>query len=128
MAAFAEESKLSGILLQDAYEAIRAWYLENLPMIEWRPSSYYTSSTAFIRALPPANEMSDLEIRAVCVEVLNGLLEWAYSENDGQFRMSEYACAALKPYGTSFSMTADEREELKTSALYPFFSFNRPAS
>lgn len=128
MAAFAEEGKLTGILLSDAYEAIRAWYLENLAMIAWRPSSYYTSSTAFIRALPEARELSDLEMRAVCVEVLNGLLEWAYSEDDGQWRMAEYACAALKPFGTNFSLTADEREELKTSALYPFFSFNRPAS
>lgn len=128
MGALAGESRLAGILLQDAYKAIRAWYLENLPMIEWRPSSYYTSSTAFIRALPEPGELSDLEMRAVCVEVLNGLLEWAYSENDGHFRMAEYACAALKPYGTTYSLTLDEREQLKTSALWPFFSFNRSAS
>ena len=126
-AAFAQESKLTGILLREAYAPIRAWYLLNLPMIEWRTSSYYTSSAALIRALPEPGDLSDLEMRAIFVEVLSGLLEWAYSESDRQFRMSEYACAALKPYGNSFTLTADEREELKASALWQHLSFSRPA-
>jgi len=124
MATFAQESGLTGIRLRDAYAAIRAWYVANLWMIEWRPGIYYTSASTFIQALP--EELSDLEIRLVCAEVLGGLLEWAYCESDGQFRMAEYACAALRPYGVTFTLTPDEREELRASVLWPLFTFNRP--
>ena len=121
----AQDRRLTGISLSAAYTAIRGWYRENLPLIEWRTGHYYTSSAALIRALPETAVLSELEMRAIFSEVLDGLLEWGYSESDGRFRMVEYANGALKTAGMASSLTRDDREGLRTSPLWPFLSFNR---
>jgi hypothetical protein len=108
-----------------AYKAIRAWYVDHLPLIEWRTGHYYISSAALIRALPDERALSELEMRAVFAEVLAGLLEWGYSESDGRFRMVDYATAALRTAGMLASLAPDERDALRTSVLWPFLSFNR---
>lgn len=118
----AQDSKLTGISIAEAYTAIKHWYLENLPLIDWRSGRYYMRASALIRALPDADDLTDLEARAVFAEVLSGLLEWGYSESDGRFRMGEYAYAALKTAGKASSLTAAERAQLQSTALGPFLS------
>ncbi len=63
--------------LSDAYSSIRRWCQGNLKKVDRRNDDYGKRAAALVRALPPAEHLYDLEIRAVFLEVKSGLLEWA---------------------------------------------------
>jgi hypothetical protein len=113
------------VSLREAYEKIRSWYRRRIPQASLREilsyyPSYFLQSISLIETLPPASSLSDLEIRVVLEEVLRGALEWGYHGYDGEYEMAQYVYAALAQVGRDFR--DDEKEQLKNSKLYPFFS------
>jgi hypothetical protein len=113
-----------GISLSDAYTAIRDWYQKHSDVNRHseRPCdpSYCRGSTALIKALPPAENLPDLEKRAVLREIYFGLrghsyLQWGFHKSDGQFKMGAYAEGKLSP-----SFTDEEIAQLKKSVLWPY--------
>jgi len=126
MALSKTDKRPAGISLSDAYAAIRDWY-RNHPdpaqCSERRYSPDYAQSSArLITALPPAEGLADVEKIAVLCEVIRGHLEWAYHQSDGRYKMAAYAQAALETLGRSCSLSLEETEQLKNSALWPFLS------
>lgn len=115
------DKKPKDISLADAYECIRRWYSQNIPLLRQRMSDreYGQKSEALVNALPPAENLSELEIRAVLGEVIYGNLEWAYHESDGRFKMAAYAHGALETAGLDWSISEEEKQQLKNSALWP---------
>jgi hypothetical protein len=111
----------TGISLENAYSKIRAWYVSNSSE---HSNPHAQTALPLINALPPANEPTDLEIRAVLAEVVMGKLEWAYHESDGQYKMGAYAHAALDLAGHDFRFTGVEKEALRqsNSPLLPHLS------
>jgi hypothetical protein len=121
------DSKPKHMSLPQAYENIRRWYTQNLPLLRERPAGgdYVQRSRALIRALPPASALNDLEIRAVLGEVIYGNLEWAYHQTDGQHKMAAYAHGALEAAGLQWSLADTEKQQLKGSTLWPYLSISR---
>jgi hypothetical protein len=64
-----DDLKPAGISLSDAYEKTRSWYRTNAPMSKNHNAE---ASLPLIQALPPANQLSALEIRTVLSEVIVG--------------------------------------------------------
>jgi len=123
----AMDKKPQNMTLAEAYKNIRQWYSQNLSLLQQRlgDPEYAKKSEALIRALPPASELNDLEIRAVLGQVISGNLEWAYHETDGQYKMAAYAHGALEAAGLNKSLSETERQQLKGSALWPYLMINR---
>jgi len=123
----ATDRKPQGVTLAQAYENIRQWYAKNIALLQ-KPSGtgeYEKKSEALIEALPPAAQLTDLEIRAVLGEVIYGNLEWAYHKSDGHFKMAAYAHGALESAGLKWSLSDAERQQLKSSRLWPHLSIGR---
>jgi hypothetical protein len=118
----AVDAKPIGISLEDGYSRIREWYQSNIQTAIARGDDYGTRSANLIRALPAADATSDLEKRAIFQEVISGLLEWAYHESDGAFKMYAYAKAAVEAAGVDWYVSKEEREQLRTSRLWPFLT------
>lgn len=108
------------IALSDAYAAIRSWYRTHIAEAEQRGDEYGRRSAELIRRLPEVSRNSDLEQRAIMHEVIAGLLEWAYHQSDGQFKMAAYAHAALDKHGGFNAFTPEERKQIEKSGLGPF--------
>lgn len=121
------DKKPKQISLAQAYEHIRRWYSQNLPLLRQRMGEREDGkkSEALIKGLPPASKLTDLEIRAVLGEVIYGNLEWAYHETDGQYKMAAYAHGALEAAGQNWSLSEGERHQLKGSTLWPHLMINK---
>ena len=116
------------VSLADAYDRIRRWYQANVDKVSSHDADYRHRSIALIRALPPSDSISPLEIRAVFEEVLTGLLEWGYRLSDLEFTMAEYAKAALEAAGLPIYLSEDDEGELRKSALWPLLTRAHRAS
>jgi hypothetical protein len=114
-----------GITMSDGYTKIREWYKKNVDTISSREGDYAQRSARLIRALPSADAVSELEIRAIFQEVISGLLEWAYHEYDGHFKMASYASGAIESAGLPRWLSKAEQEELRESRLWPYLSFSQ---
>ena len=79
---------------------------------------YRQASVPFVRALPEV--LSDLELIAVFREVIAGRLEWAHRASEDGPKTPERARAALRTIGRSYSLTAQEIDQLRTSVLWKF--------
>ena len=119
------DKKPANISLKEAYSKIRKWYQANIDMARRRKDDYGNRSAALIEALPQANMLTDLEIRAILGEVIYGNLEWAYHKDDGDYKMAAYAHGALEAAGLSWSISDEERNQLKSSALWPHLMMSR---
>jgi len=119
------DKKPVNIALKEAYSKIRKWYQANIDMARSGNDDYGNRSAALIEALPQANMLSDLEIRAILGEVIYGNLEWAYHKDDGDYKMAAYAHGALEAAGLSWSISEEERNQLKNSALWPHLMISR---
>ena len=121
------DKKPKDVSLAQAYEQIRQWYSKNLPLLRERMGErdYGKRSEALIKVLPPATELTDLEIRAVLGEVICGNLEWGYHETDGQYKMGAYAHGALEAAGVKWSFSDAEKQKLRGSALWPHLMISR---
>ena len=76
-----------------------------------------------MNALPSYSSATNLEVRAILVEIRLGLLEWAYHETDGKYKMMGYAYAVLRELGeTDFNLSEDERRELRSSRIWPYLT------
>ncbi|HJP93787.1 MAG TPA: hypothetical protein VJ875_17640 [Pyrinomonadaceae bacterium] len=111
-------SEFDGISIQDAYSEIRKWYQANIDRPIDIGDTYRQTSVPFVRALPEV--LSDLEIIAVFREVIAGRLEWAHNALGDGPKMPERARAALRTIGRSYSLTAEETDQLRTSLLWQF--------
>lgn len=83
-----------GISKADAYEKIRSWYQANISLIDDHEENYYEESREYIRNLKPLESVSEEEMDEVFNEVRTGLLEWAYHQSDGEYKMAAYAISA----------------------------------
>ena len=121
------DPKPTSISLEDAYRSVRDWYTANIPLLRERMGDRPDAqkSEGLIRALPTADTLSVLEIRAVLGEVIYGNLEWAYHESDGQFKMAAYSHAALEQAGYDWSLSESERDQLRSSSLWPYLIISR---
>jgi len=121
------DPKPHNLTLSQAYEHIRTWYSQNIPLLRQQMGGqdYAKKSEALILALPSADQLSQLEIRAVLGEVIYGNLEWAYHHADSQYKMAAYAHCAFEAAGLSWSLTEDERKQLVGSRLWPHLMINR---
>jgi len=130
-----KDPKPTQITIREAYTKIRQWYRVNVPKFLDRPAKeietgefkivrdFSTSAKAcfdLVDNLPDQSELSDIEIRAVLVEVISGKLEWAYHQSDGDYKMAAYAHAALEQAGLPTFLSEAEKRELRGSRIYPF--------
>ena len=120
-----DDKKPVDISLKKAYEKIRKWYQANVIGARNRNDEYGDHSAALIETLPPGDQLSDLEIRAVLGEVIYGNLEWAYHKDDGEYKMAAYAHGALEAAGLSWSLSEEERSQLKSSPLWQHLLISR---
>jgi hypothetical protein len=121
------DPKPTEITLEDAYERIREWYTANVPLLKERMKGrpYPKESEELMCALPASGSLTGLEIRAVLGEVIYGYLEWAYHESDGRFKMAAYAHAALEQAGLEIGLSTREKEQIRSSALWPYLIISR---
>lgn len=111
------------ISMREAYSAVRSWYIQNCTDLANRDDSYASQSESLIKALPSESSATDLEIQAVFGQVIGGLLEWGYHEDDGSYKMAAYAFAALKASGyETWLLNQADKEDLKGSPLWPYLS------
>jgi len=130
-----KDPKPTQITIREAYTKIRQWYRVNMPKFLDRPAKeietgefkivrdFSASAKAcfdLVDNLPDQSELSDIEIRAVLVEVISGKLEWAYHQSDGDYKMAAYAHAALEQAGLPTFLSEAEKRELRGSRIYPF--------
>ena len=74
-----------------------------------------------INHLPNINSISDIEIRVILAEIICGNLEWAYHENDGEFKMAAYAHQSLERYGGF--QGAFLKEDIETLKILPIWNY-----
>ncbi len=117
-----DDKKPQNISLKEAYGKIRYWYQDNIDFLLQRDDEYSQKSLMLVKALPSANAVTNQEIRAVLVEVISGLLEWAYHQSDDNYKMAAYAHAALESSGMKLQSSKNEIEQLKKSRLWPYLS------
>lgn len=117
-----ENQILSNISMAEAYSKIRDWYQSNVQRVKDRDDDYGRRSAALIQALPPVSATTDLEKRAIFEQVISNLLEWGYTDSDGNYKMFEYARGAVQAAGLDWRLSDDDLQELKTSPLWPFLS------
>ena len=83
----------------DAYAAILNWYQSNVPemkRIYQRKDKYSKLSKRLISDLPEPSEATDRDMKFVARQVLNGLLEWGYhQQDDAGVPMHRYARTIL---------------------------------
>jgi len=84
-----------GITYTEAYEKIKKWYQDNLHRLD-DSTEYRRQSILFIQSLPDVSDVDKAGIKTIFNEVINGKLEWAYHESDGEFKMAAYAIQALE--------------------------------
>lgn len=113
------------IPLREAYASIWKWYRDNVVEVTWQRDDYATASAALISHLPDPEHATDLEIRAVFMEVMSGLLEWGINLSDGNLTMANYVKRSLEPLGLHWELPDSELGPLKKSPLWPHLSRER---
>lgn len=118
-----DDKKPFGITMEEAYTKIREWYQRNIDLATARGDDYGKRSAELIKHLPKVEDLTILEIKAIFGEVVYGLFEWAYHKDDGHFKMASYVLGALESANLSWSLSDEEKKELKSSKLWVYFSF-----
>ncbi len=101
--------------LQKVYSVIQNWLQANIELVKRYESEYMP----LVEALRPADEMRDIEMRAILGEVMWGNLEWAKDASDGQYTLRAYVWAAEKSSSDLLHLSEDEKSELRQSHLWP---------
>jgi hypothetical protein len=104
------------ISLDLAYKHVRDWYLANLELAPKLAQTPFVADRARTLITSLSESLSQLEMRAVLHEVIEGLLDWGAAQSDGQFLMSDYARAGLESSGGE-RFTMDERSRLQGTSL-----------
>jgi len=117
------DPKPAKITIREAYERIRGWYQTNISHVS-DIDSRAKACLELVERLPEEGNLSDIEIRAVLLEVIAGKLEWAYHLSDGSYKMAAYATAALEQDGIPIFLSEEEQQKLKNSLLYKYLSLH----
>ena len=88
-----EDPRPTGLSEQERYRKIWTWYRANASKLAGRTDDYAKRSSDYIRQLPAPDSASAAQIAETFKHVQTGLLEWAYHESDGQYKMAAYAGA-----------------------------------
>ncbi|HUR32527.1 MAG TPA: hypothetical protein VM032_01950 [Vicinamibacterales bacterium] len=97
-----------GITSREAYRAIHRWYAANLSQLD-RNDPYSQRSARYIQLMPKAASASADEMSDAFNQVLTGLLEWAYHQSDGSYKMAAYALAGQAAIGGVMPQESDPR-------------------
>ena len=119
MGLFPSDPLPQDISVTEAYTEIRNWCRRHASKPPHLCADYWAKSVRLIQSLPPADQLSELEQLAVLKEVFWGLLEWAYHESNGRFKMAAYAQAAYDTIGKNRfgRLTETELAELNRGSL-----------
>ena len=105
-----------GIEKKEGYIAVRDYYQSN------KDNFTDERSRTLINSLPKPDDITDLEIRAIMIEVACGYLENGYHKDDGKYKMGAYAKAILEEMGGINELTQEEKEKIKNSPIGCFLS------
>jgi hypothetical protein len=83
----------TGLSERERYQRIFTWYKANATKLAGRNDDYAKRSSDYIRQLADPASASPAQIADTFKHVQTGLLEWAYHESDGQYKMAAYAGA-----------------------------------
>jgi protein-tyrosine-phosphatase len=93
MALDSGDPRPTGLTDQEKYRRIFAWYRANRGRLSQRTDDYARRSADYIDKLPDPASVSPEQIADAFKQVRTGVLEWAYHESDGQYKMAAYAGA-----------------------------------
>jgi imidazolonepropionase-like amidohydrolase len=114
--------------LLKAYKAICRWYRANryyFELLYQNGNKAFTSELLELtHRLPRTKDITEIEMRAILIEVLRGNLEACYHASDGSYAMQAYARAGLTAFG-NMDLTQAEVELLKESPLWSSLCYNR---
>lgn len=82
-----------GMPERERYRRIWTWYKANASRVASRTDDYGKRSYDYIRGLPDPDSASAAQIADAFKQVQTNLLEWAYHETDGEYKMAAYAGA-----------------------------------
>jgi len=78
---------------RERYGRIWTWYRANASRLTGRTDDYAKRSADYIQQMPAPDSASAEQIAEVFRHVRTNLLEWAYHESDGHYKMAAYAGA-----------------------------------
>jgi len=115
----------AGLGLRDYYARIYRWHKANRNEVT-RKMSGRTSDDPYIRcyeelvdSIPPPSSASIEDIMFVCHEVISGLMEWAYHEEDEHgIKTAAYAHYIMDSFSDGFHGKKTKRS-IESSSLYP---------
>lgn len=106
---------------QGAYKAIYDWYKSNERFLDDIVldgfKGYKDGFLPLVKHLIEPNNISDIEIKAILIEVIQGSLEPCYHASDSKYKMGAYAHAGLKHYGSIHKLTEEEALILRRSPI-----------
>jgi len=112
--------------MRGCYEKIRSWCNAHgrNQCQQVRHSAKQRLVEAVIDAMKPAQQMSEVEIYAICLEVIAGNLEIFYRcrEEGDTLTMGDYARWAIKQSRLSFPLDEEKTKQLQESTLFEHLS------
>ena len=88
------DARPTGLPERERYRRIWAWYRANASRLAGHSNNDYAKRSAeYIQGLPDPDSASAAQIADAFKQVQAGVLEWAYHESDGQYKMAAYAGA-----------------------------------
>lgn len=117
-----------GISLLQAYTAIYDWFTASARRTPEPSDHYWRRSLPLIQALPRPDKATPAEMAVVLGEVIYGKFEWAFTQSDGKFMMSDYAEAYFSSRGAGVHNPTDEEvSAVRSSPIWPYVSVNQDA-
>ena len=119
-----------GLSLKEYYTKIHDWHKKNKDKIfiklsnRNRDDPYILCYLELMRVIPEPSIASSEDIAFVCTEVITGLMEWAYHEEDeGNVKMAAYAHYILNTFFDGFH--GEKIMKLsRNSRLYPKYNIS----
>jgi len=120
-----------GLALKEYYKRIVDWYKENRDLILQKMHNrtlddpYIRCFFELVENLPSPDDASPEDIALICIEVISGLMEWAYHEEDQYgVKMAAYAHYILNEFFDGF-FGEKTRTSAKQSSLYQKYSMRK---
>jgi len=115
-----------GLSLREYYAQIYNWYMKNKDKIliklahKSKNDPYITCYYELMKVIPAPNEATMEDIAVICREVVAGLMEWAYHEEDENgVKMGAYAHYILDTFFDGFHGEL-ARDLSRKSKLYEY--------
>ena len=123
-----QEKVPDGLSLKEYYERIYSWHLKNKNRIftkypgRNRDDPYIQCYLELMEIIPKSNLASPEDIAFVCREVIAGLMEWGYHEEDENgIKIAAYAHHVLDTFYDGFDGTRTLQLS-KNSKFYPKYN------